>query len=73
MACDCENRIKAGLLEKTQKEYPESSNGKISLEGYGAGISKSMNFTVIAFMPYSYSADFPVKNGGVRRKKLNLE
>lgn len=70
MACDCENRIKAGLLEKTQKEHPKSSNGKINLEGYGTGINEAMDLKTIAFMPYSYSADFLVKNGGVRRKTI---
>lgn len=70
MACDCESEVEGRLLESLKQKYPESQNGTISLDGYGIGISESMNFITIAFMGISYSADFPLKRGGVKRKSI---
>jgi len=70
MACNCESEIVEKLLERAKKAYPKASRGSVNLEGYGIGISADMGLKTVAFMPCTYSADFPVKNGGVRVKRI---
>lgn len=70
MACNCQSKISEKLLERAKQAYPEASRGDVNLEGYGIGIGADMDLKTVAFMPYTYSADFPVKKGGVRGRRI---
>lgn len=70
MACNCESKIVDKLLERAKQEYPKALRGSVNLEGYGIGVNADMGLKTVAFMPYTYSADFPVKTGGIRGRKI---
>ena len=69
MTCNCKSDIEKKLLENFKSSAPEAAGHDVELSGYGFVLGEgSMMFR--GYMPYKASAEYQLKKGGVRNKKI---
>lgn len=69
MNCNCKLDIEKKLLENLQAAAPEAAGHYVELNGYGLAITDN-TMVLRGYMPYKASAEYPLKKGGTRNKKM---
>lgn len=64
--CNCHNDIEKSLTERAVEKHPEATDHNVSLKGYAFLFGKTVEMKGV--MPFEFTANFPLKKGGFRRK-----
>lgn len=70
MSCNCKSDIEKKLLENFQSKAPEAAGHFVELCGYGFTITEG-KMELRGYMPYKAGAQYPLKKGGMREKKMD--
>lgn len=70
MNCNCKLDIEKKLLENFQAKAPEAVGHYVELGGYGLVVTEKA-MMLRGFLPYKAGAEYPLKKGGVRNKKMD--
>jgi hypothetical protein len=70
--CDCKSTVEARLLTRAKEIHTDAVGHEVKLKGYAFIFGKEVQ--IKGCMPFEFSADFPLKKGGVKRKteKINM-
>jgi len=64
--CDCRKDLETRLLEQFKSVAPEATGHEVSLKGYAFFFSSDVSIKGV--MAAEKVAEFPLKNGGFKRK-----
>lgn len=64
--CDCKISIEKRLVERAKEMHPDAMGHEVRLTGYAFIFGKTVELK--GSMPFEFTADFPLKRGGIKRK-----